>query len=526
MRKYPKREQNLDDLDAPRLNLPEELDDETISRLYKKWALDPISWMRYFFPHYFRKQSPEFHREIARNWHVLGHQVQSYEAPRGFAKTTLCEFLAFHAVVFGEVMFIIFISQTEDIAAERLVDIRHECEHNKTFRFFHGDLVSEKWGEKELIISNKKSGVHCKLLARGLGQQILGQKYLQERPQLIVVDDPEDIKVAENPKNVDKDERWLLKEVIPALADTGKLIMVTTPVTADCLIERIKKTPGFYFKRYPAITEEGVPLWPEHMDAKALAALQSRLAATGNLYVYFTEYLCNPLSPDKHPFHEEMFGYFAPKDVKPEDLNIFIICDLAIGEKKRNCFSALTVIGVDSTDTWYLVDAYQTKSDWYEFSKDVYAFRDKWNPLAVGVEEAATQKGFWDVLRLTAEKHHWKPIYPIAVRPDKDKDARMMRLLPRFKTNRVKFLRDHPVELELRKQLLWFPDYRERDLGDTLAYGEVFCYPPGATGPGQDQQVENWRLGRAASDKEMDEECRQEKEKLSDMDMFDLGEED
>jgi phage terminase large subunit-like protein len=526
MRKYPKQNQNLDDLDSPRIELPDDFDDATISMLYKKWALSPVLWMRYFFPHYFRRQSPEFHMEIARNWNLLPVQVQAYEAPRGAAKTTLCEFLTFHSAVFGQAMFVIFISQTEDIAAERLVDIRHECEHNKAFRLFHGDLVSEKWGEKELIIRNPKSGVHCKLLARGLGQQILGQKYLQERPQLIVVDDPEDIKIAENPKNVDKNERWLVKEVIPALAENGKLIMVTTPVTSDCLIERIKTTPGFYFKRYPALTNEGVPLWPEWKDAKALADLQKQLAATGNLYIYFTEYLCNPLSPDKHPFHEDMFGYYQAKDAKPEDMNTFILCDLAIGEKKRNCYSALVVIGVDSQDTWYLLDAHQTKSDWYEFAKDVYAYRNKWNPLAVGVEEAATQKGFWDVLRLTGEKHDWKIIYPIALRPDKDKDSRTMRLLPRFKTHRVRFLRDHPVLLELKKQLLWFPEYKFRDLADCMAYGEIFCYPPGATGPGQEQKIENWRLGRAASNEEMDEECRLDKEKLSDMDGFDLGDED
>jgi len=524
MRKYPRRQQNLDDLDAPRIEIPEELDDVAIRKIYRRWGLDPVAWMRYFFPHYFQKQTPQFHREIARNWHLLPNQVQAYEAPRGFAKTTLCEFLTFHSIIFEEMLFIIFISQTEDLAAERLIDIRHECEHNKTFRYFHGDLVSEKWGEKELILRNEKSGVHCKLLARGLGQQILGQKYLQQRPQLIVIDDPEDIKIAENSKNVDKDERWLIKEVIPALADNGKMIIVTTPVTSDCLIERIKTTPGYYFKRYSAITDEGVPLWPEHKDAKALADLQAQLAATGNLYIYFTEYLCNPLSPDTHPITEEMLSnFYQPKDIDlyQEPFHIFTICDLAIGEKKRNCFSALVVIAVDSSDTWYILDAYQAKEDWYEFAKAVYGFRDKWNPLAIGVEEAATQGGFWDVLRLTGEKHHWRPIYPIGIRPDADKNIRTARLIPRFKTNRIKFLREHPAQIELRKQLLLHPDYKFMDLKDCLAYGEVFCYPPGAMKPAV-QAIENWRLGRAASNEEMDQEYKQEMEKLSEMDGFDL----
>lgn len=501
MRKYPTR-QNLDDLGAG-LELPEELDEEALTNLYQKWGLDPISWMRYFFPHYFSKVSPPFHYEIANNWLFHPSKLQAYEAPRGFAKTTLLEFLCLHSIVFDGTQFIIFISQTEEVAADRLVDIRTECEGNKMFRLFFGDLVSEKWGEKELVLKNDKGNIHCKMLARGLGQQVIGSKYLETRPQLIIIDDPEDMKTAENPRNVDKDERWLVKEVEPARADNGKVFMVSTPVTSDCLIERQKKRRGVYFKRYSAITA-GIPIWPEHKNARDLNRLQKELSDSGHLYIYFTEYLCNPISPDTHPFQEEMFEYYERKDIDlyQQPFHVFIICDLAIGEKKRNCFSALVVLAVDPDDTWYVLDSYQTRSDWYEFAKDVYAYRDKWNPISVGVEEAATQKGFWDVLKLTAEKHGWKTIYPVGIRPDADKTVRADRLLPRFKTHRIKFL---PGQIELKKQLIMHPDWPYMDLKDCLAYGEVFCYAPGVTKP-REQKIENWRIGRAASDEEVDEE--------------------
>lgn len=502
MRKYPTR-QNLDDLDIS-LELPEDLTEESIADLYQKWGLDPIAWMRYFFPHYFTKPSPPFHYEIANNFLYLPQRFQAYEAPRGFAKTTLLEFLGLHSIIFDEILFMIFISQTEEIAADRLVDIRHECESNKIFRLFFGDLVSTKWGEKELILKNDKGNIHCKMLARGLGQQVIGSKYLESRPQLIIIDDPEDIKVAENPRNVDKNERWLVKEVEQALADRGKTFMVSTPVTSDCLIERQKKRREVYFKTYSAVTDLGIPLWPQHKNAEDLATLQNNLADSGHLYIYFTEYLCNPISPDTHPFQEEMFEYYVPKDIDlyQRPFHVFMLVDLAIGEKKRNAFSALVVIAVDPTDTWYVLDTYQTRSDWYEFSKDVYAYSQKWNPIAVGVEQAATQKGFWDVLKLTGEKHSWKPVVPIPVKPDADKTIRANRLLPRFKTHRLKFL---TTQIELKKQLILHPDYPFMDLKDCLAYGEIFCYPPGATKP-QEYTVENWRHRRAASNEEIDEE--------------------
>jgi hypothetical protein len=502
MRKYPTR-QNLDDLDID-LSLPEEMDDVSIAKLYQKWSLDPISWCKYFFPHYFKKPTPEFHQDIVRNWLYLPHKIQAYEAPRGFAKTTLAEFLIFHAAMFQNLLFGIFVSKTEESGASRLTDIRHECMYNKTFKLFFGDMVSEKWGEKELILDNKKAGVHCKLMARGLGQQFLGLKYLYQRPQKVVIDDPEDMKIAENPANVDKDERWLTKEVFPALSDDGKTLILTTPVTADCLIERLSRRRDVFFKRYPALTDQGVPLWKEHKDAKALVELQQNLADAGQLYIYFSEYLCNPLSPDRHPFTEDMFKYYIPKDIDlyQQRFHVFFMVDLAIGEKKQNAFSAIVVVAVDETDTWYILDTFQTRSDWADFAQDLYRFRDMYNPLAIGVEEAATQRGFWDVLRLTAEKYGHKPIYPIALRPDKDKDIRARRLLPRFKMGKIRFLRN---QVELKKQLILHPDYKYQDLKDCLAYGEVFCYPPGAQAP-KEQKMENWRLGRTDSDQEMDED--------------------
>lgn len=503
MRKYATR-QNLDDLDIG-LELPEELDDESIARLYTKWGLNPVEWMRYFFPHYFTKKSPPFHYEIASNWLYLPNRLQVYEAPRGFAKTTLLEFLCLHSVIFEGTQFIIFVSQTEELAADRLVDLRHECENNKLFRLFFGDMVSEKWGEKELIIRNDKN-IHCKLLARGLGQQVLGSKYLDKRPQKIVIDDPEDIKIAENPNNVDKNERWLVKEVEPSLADDGKVFMISTPVTANCLIERQKNRSEVFFQRYSADCDTGIPLWPEHRDMLSLHKLQKQLSDSGHLYIYYTEYLCNPLSPDEHPFTEAMMPDYNPDEIHfdKDPFNTFMLCDLAIGKEKTHAFSAAIVISVSQDDVWYIRHTYQVRADWYEFAKDCYDIRNTWKPMAVGVEKAATQKGFWDVLKLTAEKHHEIPIYPIALSPDKDKTTRAARLIPRMKMKRIRFQKD---QIELKRQLILHPDTKFKDLIDCLAYGEVFCYPPGASKP-KEQKMENWRLGRAASDEEMDKEYR------------------
>ena len=507
MRKYRQRT-NLDDLDI-NMQFPEELDEEAIAKLYMRWALKPFDWAHYFFPHFFTKRTPRFHEEIGDNFQFNPTKLQAYEAPRGSAKSTIFEFLGFHQAIFRQIPFVMFISLTEEIAAQRLESIKHEIEHNKLFKLFFGDLRTEKWGEKEFIIKNEANDIHCKFLARGLGQQVLGIKYLENRPALIVVDDAEDIKIAENPRNVDKNERWLTKEVIPSLSDDGRVIMIGTPVTADCLIERVRKRRFSYSRVYSGITPEGLPLWKEWKTIRQLHVLKEELAEAGQLYIYYTEYLCHPLPPDRHPIQEKMIKYYKPKDIdlKKGSFNVYIIVDLAVGQKKRNCFSALVVIAVDEQDVWWVLDTYQTKDDWYYFAKDFYGYRDKWNPIACGVEASAMGAGFFSVLELVAQKHGYKRIYPIAIYPDKDKDIRLRRLLPKFRVKAIKFLRN---QLKLIEQLLLHPDSRFEDLKDCLSHGATFCYPPGASQPEEQKQV-SWKQGRADTDRELDDEYEEQK---------------
>jgi hypothetical protein len=71
--------------------------------------------------------------------------------------------------------------------------------------------------------------------------------------------------------------------------------------------------------------------------------------------------------------------------------------------------------------------------------------------------------------------------------------------------------------MELKKQLILHPDYKFMDLKDCLSYGEVFCYPPGANRP-KELQIESWRMKRAATDEELDQECKEMQKGLRDMD--------
>lgn len=126
-------------------------------------AFDLEFFGRAYFPHYFSRKSPGFHRELDGLWQtgVLKNKVpeeletaqeislmpgskQAIAAPRGHAKSTNVTFKdVIHAVVYGYKHYPIIISDASDQAEGFLENIRVEIEENEALREDFGDLVGK-----------------------------------------------------------------------------------------------------------------------------------------------------------------------------------------------------------------------------------------------------------------------------------------------------------------------------------------------------------------------------------------------
>ena len=169
-------------------------------------AIDMEFFGRAYFPHYFSRPSPEFHRELDNIWQqgVLKGEYPTtpakvkkisrmngtkrvVAAPRGHAKSTSLTFKgSIHAIVYEYKHYPIIISDSSEQAEGFLDNIRVEFEENEALKEDFGSLVGKVWRSNVLITST-----NIKVEAIGSGKKIRGRKHRNWRPDLLVLDDIE-----------------------------------------------------------------------------------------------------------------------------------------------------------------------------------------------------------------------------------------------------------------------------------------------------------------------------------------------
>ena len=146
-------------------------------------AIDMEFFGRAYFPHYFSRPSPEFHRELDNIWQqgvlkgeypITPAKVKQISrmngtkrvvaAPRGHAKSTSLTFKgSIHAIVYEYKHYPIIISDSSEQAEGFLDNIRVEFEENEALREDFGNLVGKVWRSNVLITSTNINQRHYSL---------------------------------------------------------------------------------------------------------------------------------------------------------------------------------------------------------------------------------------------------------------------------------------------------------------------------------------------------------------------------
>jgi hypothetical protein len=175
------------------------LDDyDTRRRISKKFP----GFCLIYLSHYFNLVPAEFHPEMMQelsNVQVLQLLIEGF---RGSAKSTIGSLALplFAALELPDVYpFIIPIADTGLQAAINIANIKTELDNNELIKQDYGNITGnfvedwtlqseEEWQAKNMLLSN---GV--RILARSRGQKVRGLRHRQDRPSLVIIDDPEDL---------------------------------------------------------------------------------------------------------------------------------------------------------------------------------------------------------------------------------------------------------------------------------------------------------------------------------------------
>ena len=358
-------------------------------------------------------------------------------------------------------------------AKDRLIAIKNELVTNEMINYLFGKQEGETWGEGKVVTAD---GV-C-IQAIGSGTSVRGTRYLNFRPDYVIIDDLEDEESVKDPEQRDKTLRWLMSTLLPALSEQPSALvrMLGNRLDDDAVIVRVSKDPAWRHIRVPIMQQdpEGVerydlpptgsrwrPSWPGMFPLSKIAEKRSEYERLGMLQAFNCEYMCEASDPADKLFkrsHEKTYAGVRTWQAT------YAAYDPA---RSVNSSSAMTGLAVFS---WVGNRLIVWKGDarlWLpdEIVASVFAVDAEFSPVEIGVEATGLEEFIMQPLRHQAVQR--RQLLPLRkLNPPKGKDSFIRGLQPFFKGGEIEFV---DVSNEARGQLMSFPSGR-KDFPNALAY--------------------------------------------------------
>ena len=321
----------------------------------KELAKSSLIWFAkiYFSKYLFYKTAP-FQKEI---YVILQDDdndlLDEIIAHRGSAKTTMAMlFYPIWAMITGRKHHIILISDTFSQVKDHIYNLKNELENNarlkKDFGPFDVKMETQKkeeWQKSSMIIPN----YDVKIVGKSTGQRIRGTRYKQYRPDVLVIDDIEDLEMVRTKEQRDKTHRWFTGSVIPAgEKDRTKKVLIGNLLHKDAIMNRIKKEiqegkrNGRVFE-FPIMDSKGEILWKgKYPDMKAIEAEKKNVSGGTmiGMRAWQREYMLKLVPEEGQIIKDEWIQYY---DSVPDDIIVFrgTGVDLAISKKASADYTAM-----------------------------------------------------------------------------------------------------------------------------------------------------------------------------------------
>lgn len=490
----------------------------------KLGASDMEFFGRAYFPHYFNKPSPEFHRDLDAIWQegvmkgccpttpAKAKEInrmkgvrRAVAAPRGHAKSTNLTFKGtMHSVLYEYKHYPIILSDSSEQAEGFLENIRVEFEENPAIIEDFGNLAGSVWRSNVLVTKS-----NIKIEALGAGKKIRGRKHRNWRPDLLVLDDIENDENVRTPEQRKKLDNWFKKAVSKAGDDYTDIIYIGTLLHYDSLLANTLRNPAYHSIKYQAVisfspAEELWQKWEElytdldnaDREADALcyfeANREAMLAGTQVLWEeklsyydlmvmrvsegeasFNSEEQNEPINPEDCLFIEEWLEYYneAEMNFKDSAFQFFGFVDPSLGKSKKSDFSAIITLAKHKASGYmYVLDADIERRHPDKIISDVLE-KEIWlrKTYGHGFKKlgAEVNQFQWflkeELAKASAKAGLYLPIEE--VQQTSDKTLRIQTLQPDIKNHYIKFNARHKRLLE---QLLHFPMASHDDGPDAL----------------------------------------------------------
>ena len=447
-------------------------------------------------PNMFSVPSPEFHYQIAETLKNKENKQVNIIAPRGHAKSSIVGgvFPLYHIMFDKGPKLIVLVSRTQDHAVKLLGTIKDVLDYSATFRqmFGYWGMNSAKsWAKTEVTLKDGSM-----IICKGTGQQLRGIKHGNQRPTLIIVDDPEDENNTKTAEAMEGNLRWLLQSAIPSLDPIkGRIAIIGTPIHQRCLVETLKEMDGWHNFLFKPDLDKNIALWEEWQPVDKLKQKKKELESIGRVSVFYREYLCEIVGDEDQLFKEEYINYYKGKIVHEDGyaylnlenlegtevkekraVNLFMGVDPASSTAQTADYSTVVTLAIDKEGNRFVLPYYRNRATPMNLAESIINQFKIYKPTKTRIESVGYQEMLREYVRKRCEEEKiFISGLEIKERPRNSKSSRLETLQPYFAQGKVYITKDM---IELRDELLLYPRGKHDDLLDGLYYANKGIFTP------------------------------------------------
>jgi hypothetical protein len=395
--------------------------------------------------------------------------------PRDHAKTTLAKLACVWFILFSPWRFILYISNTHPIALNAVKDVKN---------FLLIENCVAVFGEPEFTVEQdgignyqfKLNGKVCILKALGAKSQVRGINVDNQRPELAIIDDLEDLDNTATPHLQLELRRWFYGTFKKAMDKFGhKIIQIGNLISSQSILHNNLNSTYWDAVKYGCLRADGTPLWKDAWPIEKLRQDYDEYQKAGMAHMWFAEMMNMPIPAGKGLITADEITYIPPALPSHPEYG-FITIDPAISEQTWADRTAIVAHAwIDEYSCWMPVD--------YELERGmdplqtIYKSLDmalRWGFFFIGVESIAYQAALVHFFKYIIMKEEWQHIVvePIGRGGRASKTMRLSAWAGLLKSGDYKLPQG---DFEITEQLLMYDPSKKKnddDLIDSCAHGQ------------------------------------------------------
>lgn len=276
-------------------------------------TLDYAFFARFYLRQHFTKPFGSIHldliKELQRSLNTPGRVNSVVIMPRGFGKTTLVTLGAPAWAVCCQLRkYIIICSDSSEQADLQLENLKDELEANVRILEDFGVQRGSEWAKGRFV-----TATDIRVEALGAGKKIRGRKYKENRPDLIIFDDIENLEEVKSETQRESRKKWYRQAAMRAGWEDTKTLTVGNLLHADCLLAELMQNPMYRRRKHSALVSwaTDMKLWDEWEAIVTDKSLDNDTALENGLAFYHANQEAmdeggESTWPEVYPYYELM----------------------------------------------------------------------------------------------------------------------------------------------------------------------------------------------------------------------------